>query len=148
VAINTSRQRIRLNQEENRDNLTPPNLIDIQLSSFRNFLSNGIKEELLNISPISGYGGKLELEFLLNYKFEEPDYSFEECQMREVTYCSALKVPVRLTNKETGEVIEQEALLSDIPMMSNYGTFLINGCLLYTSPSPRDVEESRMPSSA
>ena len=87
----------------------------------------GIKEELKNISPIVGYGGRLELDFLENYHFEEPEYSFEECQMREITYCSALKVPVRLTNKETGEVIEQEALLSDIPMMSKYGTFLING---------------------
>ncbi len=120
-------ERIRLNTESNRDNLTPPNLIDIQISSFKNFLKEGIKEELLNISPVVGYGGRLELEFLQNYRFEEPEYSFEECQMREITYSSALKVPVRLTNKETGEVIEQEALLSDIPMMSKYGTFLING---------------------
>tara|TARA_Y100001970_G_scaffold290551_1_gene424659 strand:- start:7264 stop:10467 length:3204 start_codon:yes stop_codon:yes gene_type:complete len=121
------RERVRLNKETNRDNLTPPNLIDVQIASFKRFLSEGIKDELANISPIVGCGGKLELEFLDNYKFEEPEYSFEECQVREVTYCSALKVPIRLTNKETGEVIDQEALLSDIPMMSRFGTFLING---------------------
>jgi DNA-directed RNA polymerase subunit beta len=121
------RERVRLNKEKNRDNLTPPNLIDIQIKSFKTFIKQGIKDELKNISPVVGYGGRLELEFLENYHFEEPEYSFEECQMREITYSSALKVPVRLTNKETGEVIEQEALLSDIPMMSKYGTFLING---------------------
>ena len=121
------RERVRLNKETNRDNLTPPNLIDVQIASFKRFLSEGIKDELANISPIVGCGGELELEFLDDYKFEEPEYSFEECQVREVTYCSALKVPIRLTNKETGEVIDQEALLSDIPMMSRFGTFLING---------------------
>ena len=119
--------RVRLNPDDNWDQLSPPNLIGIQTKSFQNFLENGIREELKNISPITGYGGRLELEFLDDYYFEEPEYPFFECQMREITYSSALKVPVRLTNKETGEVVEQVALLGDIPMMSPYGTFLING---------------------
>ncbi|MDC0036878.1 DNA-directed RNA polymerase subunit beta [bacterium] len=127
MTIKNKTKRIKLTQDINRDNLIPPNLIDIQIASFKAFIKKGIKEELNNISPIVGYGGKLELEFLPEYIFEEPKYSFEESQVREITYSSALKVPVRLTNKETGEVIEQEAMLSDIPMISKFGTFLING---------------------
>ena len=119
--------RIRLNPEKNWDELTPPNLIGIQVKSFKRFLDEGIKEEIKNISPIVGYGGKLELEFLEDYYFEAPEHSFIDCQHREITYSSSLKIPVRLTNKETGEVIEQVALLGDIPMMSEFGTFLING---------------------
>ena len=120
-------KRLRLNTEENRDNLSPPNLIDIQVASFKRFVKQGIKEELDNISPIKGVGGKLELEFLDNYVIENPEFSFEECQLREITYCAPLKVSIRLTNNETGEIIEQDTLLSDIPIMSKYGTFLING---------------------
>ncbi|RAP32091.1 DNA-directed RNA polymerase subunit beta, partial [Candidatus Marinamargulisbacteria bacterium SCGC AG-414-C22] len=121
------KDRIRLNPEKNWDDLIPPNLIGIQLKSFKTFLNKGIKEELRNISPIKGYGGKLQLELLDDYFFEEPEFAFDECQHREITYCASLKVPVRLTNNETGEVIEQVALLGDIPMMSEFGTFLING---------------------
>ncbi|RAP29858.1 DNA-directed RNA polymerase subunit beta [Candidatus Marinamargulisbacteria bacterium SCGC AG-343-D04] len=127
MATTTNRKRVRLNSETNRDFLSPPNLIDIQVASFQRFLTEGIKDELKNISPVIGYGKRLELEFLDGFTFEEPEYSFEECQMREITYCSSLKVPIRLTNKETGEVIEQVALFSDLPMMSRFGTFLING---------------------
>ena len=122
-----NRKRVRLNKEENRDKLTPPSLISLQVDSFNQFIKNGIKEELNNISPIVGNGGKLKLELLDTYTLNEPEYSFEECQIREITYSSSLKVPVRLTNNETGEVIEQEAMLSDIPIMSRFGTFLING---------------------
>ena len=122
-----TKERIRLNTETNRDNFTPPNLIDIQRNSFKKFLEAGIKQEFEQISPIVAYGGKYELEFLGSYRFEEPEFSFEECQIREITYSASLRVPIRLINKETGEITEQEVFMSDIPMMSDYGTFLING---------------------
>lgn len=121
------RERIRLNSQENRDKLDPPGLVDIQKNSFKKFLEEGLKEEFSNISPIVAYGGKYELELLSNYHFDDPDYSFEECQLREITYSASLRVPVRLINKETGEVAEQEVFMSDIPLMSDSGTFLING---------------------
>jgi DNA-directed RNA polymerase subunit beta len=126
VALKT-KKRIRLNKEENRDYLDPPGLVDIQKNSFKRFLEEGLKEEFNNVSPIVSYGGKFELEFLDGYHFDEPVFSFEESQMREVSYTASLRVPVRLVSKETGEVIEQEVFMSDIPMMSDYGTFLING---------------------
>lgn len=104
-----------------------PNLISIQVDSFKKFLEEGLKEEFKNISPIVGYGGKYELEFLDGYHIEPPKLSFEECQRREVTYSASLRVPVRLINRETGEVKEQEVFMSDIPVMTEMGTFLING---------------------
>ncbi len=104
-----------------------PNLIEIQVNSFKKFISEGLKEEFQNISPIVGYGGKYELEFLDGYRLEEPTYSFEECQRREITYSASLRVPVRLINRETGEVKEQEVFMSDIPCMTEMGTFLVNG---------------------
>jgi DNA-directed RNA polymerase subunit beta len=126
LALKT-RKRVRLNKEENRDYLDPPSLVDIQIQSFENFIKNGLKEEFANISPIVAYGGKYELEFLENYYFDKPEYSFEECQIREMSYTASLRVPVRLTDKESGEITEQEVFMSDIPIMSEYGTFLVNG---------------------
>ena len=107
--------------------LEVPKLTDIQINSFNRFLKQGIKEELKRISPIVAYGGKFELEFLEDYHFDTESASFEECKHQEVTYSAALRVPVRLINRETGEITEQEVFMSDIPMMSNMGTFLING---------------------
>jgi len=127
VAAVKPRERIRLNPQENRDRLDPPGLVDIQKNSFKKFLEEGLKEEFSNVSPIVAYGGKYELEFLEGYHFEDSEYSFEECQIREITYSTSLRVPVRLINKETGEVTEQEVFMSDIPKMSDTGTFLING---------------------
>ncbi len=121
------RQRERLQEKISIADVAIPNLIEIQVNSFKQFIEEGLKEEFNNISPIVAYGGKLELEFLENYRFEEPEYSFEECKHREITYSASLRVPVRLTSKETGEVIEQEVFMSDIPVMSEMGTFLVNG---------------------
>ena len=126
LALKT-RKRVRLNKEENRDYLDPPSLVDIQIQSFKRFVEEGLKEEFNNISPIVAYGGKYELEFGENYRFDDPEFSFEECQIRELSYTASLRVPVRLIDKESGEVTEQEVFMSDIPMMSEYGTFLING---------------------
>jgi DNA-directed RNA polymerase subunit beta len=121
------RNRIRLNPEVNNDNLDPPNLIAIQRNSFRRFLEVGVKEELKQVSPIVSYNGKLNLEFGEDYTFDKPEHSFEECQNFEITYSTALRVPVRLVNKETEEVVEQEVFMSEMPLMSDSGTFLING---------------------
>lgn len=121
------RKRIRLNPEVNKDNLDPPNLVAIQRNSFRRFLEKGVKEELQQISPIVSYNGKLSLEFSTDYSFDKPEHSFEECQNYEITYSTGLRVPVRLVNKETDEVVEQEVFMSEMPLMSEDGTFLING---------------------
>ena len=120
-------ERKRLSPEITKDNMDPPGLVDIQKNSFKKFLIEGIKEELASVSPIVAYGGKFELSFLENYKFDDPEFTFDECQNREITYASSLRVPVQLINKESGEIIEQEVFMSDIPMMSDTGTFLING---------------------
>ena len=121
------RERQRLNPEINLDFLEPPSLIEIQNNSFKAFVEKGIKDELESVSPIVSYNGKYELEFLEGIRFDAPEYSFEECQIREITYSAALRVPIRFVNKETGEVVEQDVFMSDIPMMSDSGTFLING---------------------
>lgn len=104
-----------------------PNLIEIQKNSFKRFIEEGLKEEFNNISPIVAYGGKFELEFLDGYHLDEPEFPFEDCQHREITYSASLRVPVRLICRETGEIIEQEVFMSDIPIMSDMGTFLVNG---------------------
>jgi len=122
-----SRPRVSLHAQSKPELVDIPNLIDIQTRSFDKFLDQGLKEEFKNISPIVAYGGKYELEFLEGYRLDEPEYSFEECQHREITYSASLRVPVRLINRETGEVTEQEVFMSDIPVMSETGTFLVNG---------------------
>ena len=121
------RKRVPLHQSAEVESVQVPNLIAIQKDSFRRFLEEGLKEEFQNVSPIIGYGGKYELYFLEKYRFDEPEFSYEECQHRETTYSAALRVTVRLVNKETNEVTEQEVFMSDIPIMTEAGTFLING---------------------
>ncbi|MEK9658150.1 MAG: DNA-directed RNA polymerase subunit beta [bacterium] len=113
--------------ESNPDIIQPPDLLEIQKSSFEQFVRVGVGEELKSISPISAYSGKYEIEFLDDYVLEKPSYTFEECQKMESTYSAPLKVKVRLTNKEKKEVIEQDVFMSEIPLMSENGSFLING---------------------
>lgn len=121
------KNRVALHQDIPKETLDVPNLIEIQINSYKQFFEEGLKEEFQNISPIVGYGGKHELEFLDGYRFEEPTYSYEECKHREITYSASLRVPVRLISRETGEVTEQEVFMSDIPLMTDMGTFLVNG---------------------
>ncbi|MFN6563219.1 MAG: DNA-directed RNA polymerase subunit beta [Nostoc sp. ChiSLP01] len=105
-----------------------PDLIEIQRSSFRWFLEEGLIEELNSFSPITDYTGKLELHFLgQNYKLKEPKYSVEEAKRRDSTYAVQMYVPTRLINKETGEIKEQEVFIGDLPLMTDRGTFIING---------------------
>jgi DNA-directed RNA polymerase subunit beta len=121
------RKRVMLQKQFINEDLAINNLIDIQIKSFQRFIEEGLKDEFNNISPIVAYGGKYELEFMDGYFLEEPKYSFEECQNREITYSASLRVPIRLINRETGEIAEREVFMSDIPIMSDHGTFLING---------------------
>src|SRR5919197_4639322 len=104
-----------------------PNLIDVQLRSFRWFLDEGLKELFAEISPITDFTGKnLELHFL-DYAFGPPKYSEAECRERDMTYSVPLRVRTRLVAKETGEIKEQEIFMGDFPKMTDTGTFIING---------------------
>ena len=105
-----------------------PDLIEIQRASFRWFLEEGLIEELNSFSPITDYTGKLELHFLGNkYKMKEPKYNVDEAKRRDSTYAVQMYVPTRLINKETGEIKEQDVFIGDLPLMTDRGTFIING---------------------
>lgn len=105
-----------------------PDLIEIQRSSFRWFLEEGLVEELNSFSPITDYTGKLELHFLgQNFKLKRPKYSVDEAKRRDSSYAVQMYVPTRLINKETGEIKEQEVFIGDLPLMTDRGTFIING---------------------
>lgn len=104
-----------------------PDLIEIQKDSYQWFLNEGIREVFEDISPIEDFTGNLVLEFI-DHKLEStPKYTEDECRERDVTYAVPLKVKVRLINKETGEVKEQEVFMGDFPLMTENGTFIING---------------------
>ncbi|MFC3803590.1 DNA-directed RNA polymerase subunit beta [Cohnella sp. GCM10012308] len=103
-----------------------PNLIEIQQQSYQKFLDDGLREIFQDISPISDFTGNLVLEFV-DYSLGEPKYSVDESKERDVTYAAPLRVKVRLLNKETGEVKEQEVFMGDFPLMTETGTFIING---------------------
>src|SRR5579875_1475858 len=103
-----------------------PNLIEIQQKSYEWFLREGLREMFTDISPIQDFTGNLVLEFI-DYSLGEPKYDVEESKERDVTYAAPLRVKVRLLNKETGEVKEQEVFLGDFPLMTDTGTFIING---------------------
>lgn len=103
-----------------------PNLIEIQQKSYQWFLDEGLREMFQDISPIQDFTGNLVLEFI-DYSLGEPKYSVDETKERDVTYAAPLRVKVRLINKETGEVKEQEVFMGDFPLMTETGTFIING---------------------
>lgn len=102
------------------------NLLEIQKKSYDGFIQEGIKEVFEDLSPVESFTGNLMLEFG-EYSFEEPRYSIKGCKERYATYAAPLKVAVRLFNQETGEVKEQEIYLGDMPIMTDSGTFIING---------------------
>ncbi|MBM7650364.1 DNA-directed RNA polymerase subunit beta [Bacillus ectoiniformans] len=103
-----------------------PNLIEIQTSSYQWFLDEGLREMFQDISPIEDFTGNLALEFI-DYSLGEPKYPVDESKERDVTYSAPLRVKVRLLNKETGEVKDQEVFMGDFPLMTETGTFIING---------------------
>ncbi|HHW75121.1 MAG TPA: DNA-directed RNA polymerase subunit beta [Firmicutes bacterium] len=103
-----------------------PDLIEVQRTSYNWFMQEGLRETFQDISPIEDFTGNLVLEFL-DFALGEPKYSVDECKERDATYSVPLKVKVRLINRETGEVKEQEVFMGDFPKMTNNGTFIING---------------------
>ncbi len=103
-----------------------PNLIEVQKNSYQWFLKDGLREMFRDISPIQDFTGNLILDFV-DYSLKSPKYSVEECKARDVTYAAPLHVRVRLINKETGEVKEQDVFMGDFPLMTDNGTFIING---------------------
>ncbi|MBQ6703304.1 MAG: DNA-directed RNA polymerase subunit beta, partial [Clostridia bacterium] len=108
--------------------LDMPDLIEVQKNSYQRFVEEDLREVLDDISPITDYSEKLVLEFVdYSIDFDHPKYSVEECKERDVNYCAPLKVIVRLINKETGEVKEQPVFMGDFPLMTEQGTFIING---------------------
>ena len=104
-----------------------PDLIDVQKKSFEWFLKEGLKEELLAFSPVKDYTGRLELHFLPNYTFDNAKYTIEEARIHDATYAKQLRVMVRLVNRDSGEIKEQEVYIGDIPTMTDKGTFIVNG---------------------
>ena len=119
-----------------------PNLIQIQTESYNWFIEEGLREVFEDISPIRDYADNLILEFIDYSLSDPPKYEQEECKERDVTYAAPLKVKVRLVNKETGEVKEQEVFMGDFPLMTEKGTFIYNGAervvvtQLVRSPGP------------
>ncbi len=125
--INTGKG-IRMSYSRQKDVLEMPNLIEVQKNSYQWFLDEGLKEVFEDISPIADYSGQLSLEFV-DFRLceEEKKYSIEECKERDATYAAPLKVMVRLYNKETDEIKQHEIFMGDMPLMTETGTFVING---------------------
>ena len=117
----------RMSYAKSNEVLEMPNLIEIQKNSYQWFVDKGLKEVLADVSPICDYSGNLVLEFSDYYLEDDPKYSIEECKARDATYSKPLKIKVRLINKETGEVKEQEIFMGELPLMTDQGTFIING---------------------
>ena len=118
---------LRKNFARHEEVMEMPNLLELQKTSYKWFLDYGLREVFADVDAIANYAGNLELSFI-DYKMdEEPKYDVEECKARDATYAAPLKVNVRLYNKETGEIKEQEIFMGDFPLMTHSGTFVING---------------------
>ncbi|WP_239732743.1 DNA-directed RNA polymerase subunit beta [Mammaliicoccus sp. P-M55] len=124
--IQYGRHRVRRSYARISEILELPNLIEIQTKSYEWFLKEGLLEMFRDISPIDDFTGNLSLEFV-DYRLGEPKYDLEESKNRDATYAAPLRVKVRLINKETGEVKDQEVFMGDFPLMTDTGTFVING---------------------
>ena len=119
---------IRMSYAKQREVLEMPNLIEVQKNSYQWFLDTGLKEVFDDISPIADYSGHLSLEFTdFTLCKDDVKYSIDECKERDATYAAPLKVRVRLINKETDEINEHEIFMGDLPLMTETGTFVING---------------------
>ena len=119
---------LRMSYSRQKEVLQMPNLIEVQKDSYQWFLDEGLKEVFADISPIADYSGHLSLEFV-DFTLCEDDvkYSIPECKQRDATYAAPLKVKVRLHNKENDEINEHEIFMGDLPLMTETGTFVING---------------------
>lgn len=122
---------VRMSYSRQKEVLEMPNLIEIQKNSYQWFLTEGLKEVFDDISPIADFSGHLSLEFvdstLCTDSTDKKIYSIEECKERDTTYAAPLKVRVRLINTEKDEIKEQEIFMGDLPLMTDTGSFVING---------------------
>ena len=118
---------LRKNFARHEEVMAMPNLLEIQKKSYQWFLDTGLREVFADVASISDYAGNLELSFIDFSMNEQPKYDVEECKARDATYAAPMKVSVRLHNKETGEIKEQEIFMGDFPLMTHSGTFVING---------------------
>ena len=129
--INVKEQRLgqntRMSFSRSRFDYPLPNLVEIQTRSYKWFLDEGLKEVLRDVSPITDFSGNLVIEFISYSLDSTPKYPVEECKERDVNYAAPLKVNVRLTNKQTGEVKQADIFMGDFPLMTETGTFVING---------------------
>ena len=118
---------LRKNFARHEEIMPMPNLLEIQKTSYQWFLDTGLREVFADVGSITDYAGTLELSFIDYSMDEPPKYNVEECKARDATYAAPLKVSVRLRNKETEEIKEQEIFMGDFPLMTKSGTFVING---------------------
>ena len=118
---------LRKSYARHQEILDMPNLLEVQKTSYRWFLETGLREVFKDVASITDYAGNLELSFIDYTMDEAPKYSVEECKSRDATYAAPIKVRVRLRNKETEEIKEQEIFMGDFPLMTKAGTFVING---------------------
>ena len=107
--------------------LEMPNLLEVQKTSYQWFLDVGLKEVFQDVGSIVDYGGNLELSFVDFSMDEKPKYDVEECKARDATYAAPIKVRVQLRNTQNNQINEQEIFMGDFPIMTNSGTFVING---------------------
>ncbi|MEG2973725.1 MAG: DNA-directed RNA polymerase subunit beta, partial [Clostridium sp.] len=119
-------KRTRMSFSKIKEVIDMPNLIELQIDSYKWFLDEGLREVFDDVSPITDYTGNLVLEFI-DYKldYDNVKYTVEESKERDANYAAPLKVKVRLYNKETGEVKDQEVFMGDFPLMTEQGTFII-----------------------
>ena len=118
---------LRKSYAQHHDIVEMPSLLEVQQASYRWFLESGLREVFRDVASITDYTGNLELSFIDYSMREAPKYTVEECKARDATYAAPLKVSVRLRNKETEEIKEQEIFMGDFPLMTEGGTFIING---------------------
>ena len=118
---------LRKNFARHEEVMAMPNLLEIQKKSYQWFLDTGLREVFADVASIADYAGNLELSFIDYSMDEKPKYDVEECKARDATYAAPMKVRVRLHNKETDEIKEQEIFMGDFPLMTHGGTFVING---------------------
>ena len=124
--VNYGKKSVRRNYSKIRTEVELPNLIEIQTKSFDWFVQTGLEELFQDVSPITSFNGSLKLYFG-EHHFEDAKFSIVDCKLRDINYARPLKVNVRLENAQTGEVLEQELFMGDIPYMTPVGTFIING---------------------
>jgi DNA-directed RNA polymerase subunit beta len=120
-------RRTRMSFARIEESLAVPDLIEVQKNSYRHFLQEGLREVLNDVSPITDYSESLILEFTDYSLDDKPKYTVEKCKERDTTFAAPLKVTVRLTNRDTHEIKESEVFMGDFPLMTEHGTFIING---------------------